>query len=215
MTAVTDPSSALLRASVLVEQCMFTLQGWEEAEAALAHAEAIAADSELAGAAASERAYFEYASTLLNGKDLTEQAQSSIAKADSLLGETSSYRPLMEFRRGLIFENLVEDVHKARSSYELAHKGATDSGDPVLLSYTWRHLGSTDQQLGDVQRARTCYAESLRHREIAGFVIGVAPALTTLASVSSETEAAQMMTEARRLVTSFGGVPVWLASAFD
>jgi hypothetical protein len=41
-------------AALLIEQCMFTLDGWLDAKEALAHAESIAEDDEQAGAAASE-----------------------------------------------------------------------------------------------------------------------------------------------------------------
>jgi tetratricopeptide (TPR) repeat protein len=212
--AKTVSSTALLRASTLVEQCIFALSGWEETDAALTHAEAIASDNEQAGAVASERAFFGYTATLLNGKEQTDQARSAIEAADALLSANSRFRPLMEFRHGLIFENLSKDIARARSSYELAHEGATAIGDELLLSYTWRHLGSVAQQEGDVERARNCYAESLRLREKAGFLIGIAPALMTLASVSGEPEASQMITEAKRLVKSLNGVPTWLAKAF-
>jgi hypothetical protein len=210
-----SPSSALQCAALLVEQCMFTVEGWQEAENALAHAEAIVLDNEMIGAIASERAFFAYTMTLLGGQDQAVNARNSLEYADRHLSDSSPFRPLLEFRRGLIAENLLEDLKIAAAAYNRAHAAAEANGDALLLSYTCRHLGSIAQQEGDQHTARRFYAESLRLREVSGFVIGIAPALVTLASVSPEGETDALLSEARRLVRAFGGVPIWLARSLN
>lgn len=207
-----DPDAALERAAILIEQCLFILDCWQSAEEALAHAESMADNEERSGKAASERAFLAYAQTHFCGKDKTEAAHKALEIADNLLGLQSPHRPLLEFRRGLITEVLRGDPESARIAYERAHIAAEKSGDTCLLSYTSRHLGSLAQDVGDISIARRYYADSLRLREEAGFLIGIAPALVTLASVSAEPEAHQYLAEAARLVRILGGVPVWLRS---
>lgn len=210
-----EPSAALERAALLIEQCMFTLDGWLDAEEALAHAESIAEDGEQAGATASERAFFAYITTLFGGQDQATVAYKALELADGQLGDYSSARPLLDFRRGLIIENLKGDPKTALAAYERAHIAAEINGDAHLLSYTTRHLGSLSQNAGDLDTARRYYAESLRYREETGFLIGIAPALVTLASVSSELEASYLLVEASRLVRAFGGQPVWLVQSLE
>jgi tetratricopeptide (TPR) repeat protein len=210
-SAEKSPASALQCAALLVEQCMFTLKGWQQAEKALTDAEGIVRDHEMIGAVASERAFFAYTMTLLGGQDQSDNAHNALEYADRHLSDLSPFRPLLEFRRGLLAENLDGDLKAAGTAYNRAHAAAEANGDELLLSYTWRHLGSIAQQEGDHQTARRSYAESLRLREVSGFVIGISPALVALASVSPDGKADTLLSEARRLVRAFGGVPVWLA----
>lgn len=180
----------------------------------MAHAEGIAGENrEAIGAAASERAFLAYTRTLLNGQDQAAAAYAAMAKADGCLSEHSPAWPLLEFRRGLIAENLGGDLSAARAAYERAHTAADTNGDALLLSYTWRHLGSIAQQEGDLNKARHCFSESLRLREETGFAIGISPALVALASVSAEPEASRLHAEAARFARAFGGVPAWIAGA--
>jgi tetratricopeptide (TPR) repeat protein len=167
------------------------------------------------GAVASERAFFAYAMTLLGGQDQAVKARNALEYADRHLSDLSPFRPLLEFRRGLLAENLDEDLKAAVTAYNRAHAAAEANGDELLLSYTSRHLGSIAEQEGDHHTARRYFAESLRLREVSGFVIGIAPALVALASVSPEGEAETLLSEARRLVRAFGGVPVWMASSLE
>ncbi|MDV9179071.1 hypothetical protein R6V09_54240, partial [Streptomyces sp. W16] len=55
---------ALQRTALLVERCLYTEQGWEEAEDALRTAEALAHSDDERGAAACERGQHAYAATL-------------------------------------------------------------------------------------------------------------------------------------------------------
>src|SRR5262245_30279251 len=57
-------AASLQRAALLVERCLYTERGWEEAEDALRTAEALAHSDEERGAAACERGQLAYAATL-------------------------------------------------------------------------------------------------------------------------------------------------------
>jgi hypothetical protein len=106
----------------------------DEADRAVDHAERIAKDQDLAGAAASERAYLAYGATLLAGAERADEAKRAIARARDLLPRSSAHRPLLEFRVGLIAENLEDDRATAERSYRRAHQGAQAAGDELLLS---------------------------------------------------------------------------------
>ena len=68
-TAAASPAAALQRTALLVECCMFTGEGWERAEDALRAVESMPLTDEERGAAAGERGYLAYASTLLRVRD--------------------------------------------------------------------------------------------------------------------------------------------------
>jgi tetratricopeptide (TPR) repeat protein len=209
--AKTDPVVALQCAALLTEQFMFTLDGWQEAEEALSCAEALSENPEDVGATASERAFFSYIQTLMGGNNQTERAFSAMELADRHLRADSPFRPLFEFRRGLLAENLKRDTEEARKAYTLAHNAAKMGSDKLLLSYTYRHLGSLAEQEEDFDKAYQNYTLSLRLREEIGFAIGIAPALVTLAQVSTKAEKTKLLAEAKRFVQAFNGIPVWLA----
>lgn len=202
----------LRRTMLLVERCMFTAQGWGEAEDALRSAEAAARSDEERGAAACERGYLAYAATLLGGRDRSDEARSALGRSAALLAPGDRGRPLLDFRRGLVAQNLSHHASAARAAYRRAHNGAVAHGDELLCSYTWRHLAALSLEDGDVTQARHGFQESLRLRESLGYLIGVAPALTALAQVEPEPEAARLREEAARLVRVLGGIPVWLAA---
>ena len=189
--AAHSPQAAVDRAELLIEQCLFTGKGWAAAEGALRLAEAGARTDEERSAAAC--------------------ARGSLAYNATLLPPNAQGRARLDFRRGLIAENLLKDPVSARTAYRRAHAGAEQHHDDLLLSYTWRHLASIAQQDGNLAGARHGFAESLRLREETGFTIGIAPALAALAEVSPAAEAAQLRAESARLVRAFGNVPVWLA----
>ncbi|GGO92387.1 hypothetical protein GCM10012280_42450 [Wenjunlia tyrosinilytica] len=207
-----DPGSALERTAVLIEQCMFTSSGWSEAEDALRAAEALARTDEQRGAAACERGHLAYASTVLGARDRADEARAALGRGAALLALDSPNRPLLDFRRGLISEHLSHNAPAARVAYRRAHAGATEAGDDLLCSFTWRHLAGLAFQDGDLAEARHGFTESLRLREQLGYLVGVAPALTALADVESEVEAARLRAEAARLVQLLGGIPVWLSN---
>ncbi|MEW2548478.1 hypothetical protein AB0910_22370 [Streptomyces sp. NPDC047002] len=202
---------ALQRASLLVERCLYTGQGWEEAEDALRTAEATAHADDERGEAACERGHLAYVSTLLGAHDRTDEARAALGRAAALLAPGARGRALLDFRRGLVAEKLSGSPQSARGAYTRAHATATDRGDTLLLSFTWRHLAGLALRRGEVAEARHGFAESLRIREELGFLVGTAPALVSLAETEQEPEAGRLRAEAGRLVRLLGGVPTWLA----
>lgn len=201
---------ALLRAMLLIESCMFTLDGWAGAEDALRVAEALAATDEERGAAASERGYLAYSATLFSVRDRADEARAAFGRSAALLAPTSSGRPLLDFRRGLVSQNLAGNPVAARAAYRRAHAGAVAHGDALLMSYTWGHLAGLAADDGDVAEARHGFAESLRIRVELGFMVGTPPALLALAEFEPEPEATALRTEATRLYTLLGGIPAWM-----
>ncbi|MFE0042219.1 hypothetical protein [Streptomyces albireticuli] len=211
--AAREPGPALRRTAVLIEQCMFTGEGWRAAEDALRTAEALAADDEERGAAACERGHLAYAATLLGVRDRADEARSALGRAAALLAPGSPNRPVLNFRRGLIAHHLSDNPSDATAAFERAHAGATAHGQRLLLSFTWRHVAAIAEHDGRLNEARYGFAESLRIREELGYLIGIAPALASLASVLPDAgEAERLRTEAGRLVRLLGGVPAWLAN---
>ncbi|MBO1331465.1 hypothetical protein [Streptomyces sp. VRA16 Mangrove soil] len=210
--AATDPAAALQRAALLVERCLYTEQGWPEAEDALRAAEALAHTTEERGAAACERGQLAYAATLLKVRDRVDEARSAFGRAAAMIAPGAAGRALLDFRRGLMAENLSDAPQAARAAYRRAHAGATAHGDILLLSFTWRHLAGLALREGELAEARRGFSESLRLREELGFLVGTAPALVSLAEAEPEPETkARLRAEALRLFRLLGGVPTWLA----
>ncbi|MFI6447094.1 hypothetical protein [Kitasatospora sp. NPDC050543] len=206
-----DPAAALVRAELLIEQCLFTAAHWQQAEQALRLAEAGASTTEQRAAAACARGFLAYVASVLGQRDRLDEAQAALGRTSALLPPNAAGRPLLDFRRGLVAENLLRDPTAAWIAYRRAHEGAAEHGDALLSSSTWRHLGALALAGGDRERAREGFDNSLRLREQLGFTVGVAPALAALAGVSGPAEATRLRAEARRLVRALGGVPVWLA----
>ncbi|MHC0430605.1 hypothetical protein ACX6XY_10495 [Streptomyces sp. O3] len=207
-----SPGTALRRASLLVERCLFTERGWSEAEDALRAAEALAQSDDERGAAACERGQLAYASTVLAVRDRADEARSALGRAAALLSPHAAGRALLDFRRGLVAEHLSDSPQSALAAYRRAHAGATAGDDPLLLSFTWRHLAGLALRDGELAEARHGFAESLRLREELGYLVGTAPALVALAEAESGADAARLRAEAGRLFRLLGGVPTWLAS---
>jgi tetratricopeptide (TPR) repeat protein len=209
--AAGEASAALKRSVVLIERCMYTSKGWDEAEDALRAAEALALTDDERGATACERGYLAYASTLLGVRDRADEARTALGRAAALLAPGSRARPLLDFRRGLISQHLAHNPPGAQAAFQRAHAGAAAHGDVLLRSFTWRHLAGLAEKEGKLPEARHGFAESLRIREELGYLVGIAPALASLADVEAEPEAGRLRAEAGRLVRLLGGVPVWLA----
>lgn len=210
-TAGTDPEAAVRRAALLVERCMFTAGGWAAAEDALRNAEALAVADDVRGVAACERGHLAYASTVLSVRDRTDEARAALGRAAALLPPGAPHRALLDFRRGLLAEHISENAQAARAAYRRAHAGATAHGNPLLQSFTWRHLAGLALREGELTEARHGFTESLRLREELGFLVGMAPALVALADVETGPRAARLRAEAERLFRLLGGVPTWLA----
>ena len=203
--------ASLQRAALLVERCLYTEQGWEEAEDALRTAEAQAHSDEERGAAACERGQLAYAATLHGVRDRADDARAALGRAAALIPPDATGRALLDFRRGLLAENLTRSPQAARAAYRRAHAAAGAHGDALLLSFTWRHLAGLALRDGEVTEARHGFAESLRIREELGYLVGTAPALASLADTETEPEASRLRAEAGRLFRLLGGVPTWLA----
>ncbi|MET7641100.1 hypothetical protein [Streptomyces sp. NPDC005438] len=203
---------AVRRVGLLVERCMFTAQGWERAEEALRAAEALASDDKQRGLAACERGQLAYASTVLGVRDRADEARAALGRAAALLVPGAPGRALLDYRRGLVAEHVSEHPEAAEAAYRRAHTGALAQKDALLCSFTWRHLAGLAVRSGELAEARHGFAESLRIREELGYLIGMAPALVSLAEVHQDPEeAARLRQEARRLFRSLGEVPTWLA----
>ncbi|KUL57650.1 MULTISPECIES: hypothetical protein [unclassified Streptomyces] len=202
---------AVQRTALLVERCLFTGDGWGEAEDSLRTAEALAEDDDDRGAAACERGQLAYASTVLGVRDRADEARTALGRAAALLAPNAARRPLLDFRRGLIAEHIANSPQAAKAAYRRAHAGATAHADPLLLSFTWRHLAGLALRDGELAEARHGFAESLRLREELGYLVGTAPALAALAEAEPEPEATRLRAEATRLFRLLGGVPAWLS----
>jgi tetratricopeptide (TPR) repeat protein len=209
--AAEDTAASLRRAALLVEQCMFTGDGWDAAESALRAAEALAQDDEERGAAACERGQLAYTATVLGVRDRSDEARAALGRAAALLPPTARGRAMLDYRRGLLAEHLSDTPQSALAAYRRAHAAATALDDMLLCSFTWRHLAGLALRDGEVAEARHGFTESLRLREELGFLVGMAPALTALADVEPEPEATRLREEAGRLFRLLGGVPTWLA----
>ncbi|MFE9093346.1 hypothetical protein [Streptomyces sp. NPDC007264] len=205
-------AAALQRTSLLVERCLYTEKGWEDAEDALRTAEAQARTDEERGAAACERGQLAYAATLHGVRDRADEARAALGRAAALIPPGAPGRALLDFRRGLLAENLARSPQAARAAYRRAHASASAHGDTLLLSLTWRHLAGLALRDGEVAEARHGFAESLRIREELGYLVGTAPALASLADAETEPEASRLRAEAARLFRLLGGVPTWLAA---
>ncbi|WP_049568970.1 hypothetical protein [Streptomyces sp. SBT349] len=209
--AASGPEAALLRAELLVERCVFTSEGWGEAEDALRSAEAMTLTDEERGTAACERGYLAYASTALRVRDRADEARAALGRAAALLAPEAPGRALLDFRRGLMTELVSGGGQAAEAGYRRAHNLALARGDALLSSYTWHHLAAVAREAGEVSEARHGFGEALRLREETGFLVGIAPALVALADVQPEPDAERLRAEARRLFRLLGGVPRSLA----
>lgn len=205
-----SPATALRRAALLVERCMFTGGGWEAAEDALRLAEAVARDDDARGAAACERGHLAYVATVLGVRDRSDEARAALGRAAALLDPATPGRALLDYRRGLVAEHVSDNPQAARAAYRRAHAGATAHGDTLLCSFTWRHLAGLALRDGELAEARAGFTESLLLREKLGYLVGMAPALIALADVQPEEEAVRLREEATRLFRLLGGVPTWL-----
>ncbi len=208
--AETETAACLRRAALLVERCMFTSEGFAAAEAALRAAEALAQDDEERGAAACERGQLAYTATVLGVRDRSDEARAALGRAAALLPPDARGRAMLDYRRGLLAEHLSDTPQSALAAYRRAHAAATALEDDLLCSFTWRHLAGLALRDGEVAEARHGFSESLRLREELGYLVGMAPALTALADVEPEPEAARLRAEARRFYRLLDGVPVWL-----
>lgn len=229
--AARDAGLALLRAGVLVEQCMFAYVGWDEAGHALDEAERLIRDGKGGhgeqrgddwGVLECERATFAIAQARAAGSDAPERARAAGARARAAVeraGEAFAAdapgRGRLEFIRGALLE-AADDSTGAAAAYETARVSLQKSGDDdLVLSYVYRHIGGLAVASGAPERAREHLVTALDLRERIGFAVGIAPVLTALAEVSPEADASRLRSQAVCLVRALGGLPVWLRHLSD
>lgn len=228
--AARDAGLALLRAGVLVEQCMFAYVGWEEAGHALDEAERLIREGigghgeqrgDDWGVLQCERATFAIAQARAAGSDAPERARAAGARARAAVeraGEAfepdAPGRGRLEFIRGALLE--AGDPAGAAAAYETARVSLQKSGDDdLVLSYVYRHIGGLAAASGAPERAREHLMAALELRERIGFAVGIAPVLAALAEVSAEVDAARLRSQAAGLIRAFCGLPVWLRHLSD
>jgi hypothetical protein len=228
--AVRDTGSALLRAGVLVEQCMFAYVGWDEAAHALDEAARLIKGAEAGrgeergddwGVLECERATFAIAQARAAGSEAPERARAAGARARAAVeraGEAFAAdapgRGRLEFIRGALLE--AADPTGAAAAYETARVSLQKSGeDDLVLSYVYRHIGGLTVASGAPERAREHLEVALDLRERIGFAVGMAPVLAALAEVSAEPDAALLRSQAVCLIRALGGLPVWLRHLND
>jgi tetratricopeptide (TPR) repeat protein len=112
------------------------------------------------------------------------------------------------FQVGLVHQVIRGDSAAALPWFEEAYARARNAADPVLMSYAIRHVAVCRLHAGDRAGARDGLEESLRLREQAGFIPGVAMALAALADVvasdSQRQEAVALLGRAREIFASLG-----------
>lgn len=99
------------------------------------------------------------------GLALRQQGDDQAAIAESL------------FHVGLVYGVVRSEHERALPFFEDAYHRATDAHDPITASYAIRHIAFARAAAGDMPAAQAALAESLRLREAANFMPGVAMAL--------------------------------------
>lgn len=230
LVAAHDANLALLRAGVLVEQCMYGYVGWDAAGHALDEAERLIRGGKGGhreergddwGVLQCERATFAIAQARAAGSDAPERARAAgararaaVERADEAFAPDAPGRGRLEFIRGALLE--AGDPTGAAAAYERARASLLESGeDDLVLSYVYRHIGGLAVTSGAPERAREHLVAALDLRERIGFAVGIAPVLVALAEVSAEAEASRLRSQAVCLIRAFGGLPVWLRHLSD
>ena len=91
------------------------------------------------------------------------------------------------FHVGLVYGVVRNDHACALPYFEDAYRRATDVHDPITASYAIRHIAFAHAAAGDIPAALSALHESLRLREAADFIPGVAMACMVLAYPYTET----------------------------
>jgi tetratricopeptide (TPR) repeat protein len=112
------------------------------------------------------------------------------------------------FHIGLVFDVIRKDYDRALSYHEEAYKLACEAEDKVMASYAIRHIGFAHLAAKDLEAARQALAESLKLREAAGFIPGIAFALASLAHLDTlsgdKTSALSRLERSRMILESLG-----------
>jgi tetratricopeptide (TPR) repeat protein len=91
------------------------------------------------------------------------------------------------FHVGLVYGVVRNDHARAVPYFEDAYRRATDAQDPITASYAIRHIAFARAAASDLPAALSALHESLRLREAANFIPGVAMTYMTLAYPYLET----------------------------
>jgi hypothetical protein len=133
---------------------------------------------------------------------LFEQAEELYRRCEHRRGEAEARLWI-----GLYHQVVQRDHSAARPHLEAAHVQAEAAGDPLLMSYTLRHLGIADHIDGQLTAARRRLVESTELRRDLGFWPGVAAnliGLAYLAAADDDLTAAQgHLDAAERLARAF------------
>ncbi len=90
------------------------------------------------------------------------------------------------FHVGMVYGVVRQNDELALPYLEDAYRLAQEIGDQVIASYAIRHIAFARYNAGDLEAAQAGFAESLRLREAAGFVPGVAMALLACAHAAQD-----------------------------
>lgn len=108
------------------------------------------------------------------GLEAYQQAQDQRGIAESL------------FHIGLVYGVVRQDHTQALPFFTQSYELAQTIPDQIIASYAIRHIGFAQHNAGQVDAAHASLQESLRLREQAGFIPGIAMALVMLAYAASE-----------------------------
>jgi hypothetical protein len=112
------------------------------------------------------------------------------------------------FHVGLVYGVVRDDDLQGMPYFQQAYDLAKQAGDTILQSYAIRHLGYAKHIAGDESAAHAGMLESLRLREEAGFVPGIAYALLPVAenelAQGNRSAALGYYRHAREIFTSLG-----------
>jgi hypothetical protein len=196
--ALTQGDAALARLAVqmgrvLVDQAVFAAADTTQErdallERALTHAEAAGSDT-LRGDVWDAKGWSLHAAFLAGGRIAEPPDELPFFERGLALRRTAGdLRGVAEslFHVGLVYGVVRQDDLQAFPYFEEAHRLAREVGDPIMESYAIRHIGFAHLAAGDRRAARAAFAESLRLREEAGFVPGVAMALVACAATAQE-----------------------------
>lgn len=130
------------------------------------------------------------------GLSFRQQAGAPAAVAESL------------FHIGLVYGVVRRDHERAMPYFKEAYRLASEAQDAIVASYAIRHVAFAHAATGDIPAARAALEESLRLREGADFIPGVAMALMVLAYGSEQAgdtaQARQHLERAKGIFESLG-----------
>jgi tetratricopeptide (TPR) repeat protein len=203
---------------ILIDQGMFggvdtTAEREAVLDRALAHAEAAGA-ADLLGAFWDAKGLSLHTAYLDGDRDKEPKHELEFFERGlALRRQTGDARGVAEslFHVGLVYGVVRQDHTQALPYFQQAHQASQAAGDLVMESYAVRHIAFAQHDAGDMAGARASLAESLRLREEAGFVPGVAMALAALAYFEAhygeKPAAMRLLQRARDMFVALGAAP--------